>query len=86
MSDAEEWIDDLKPTGDLAEQRRPVIDEPDDPERAVSLEPVSALTEADEADVADQREEVPFDDEPTSSEEGAGVGVLASDDEGFLEQ
>lgn len=83
MSDAGERIDDLKPTADLAEQQRPALDEPDDPERAVSPEPVSALTEADAADVADQREEVPFDDEPVPAEDaepdGGAVPPLEQD-------
>jgi hypothetical protein len=63
MSDAGERIEDLKPTADVVEQERPDVDEPDDPERTAGPVGSSGVTEADAADVADQREEVPLDDE-----------------------
>ncbi|WP_067200683.1 hypothetical protein [Microbacterium sp. XT11] len=63
MSDARDRIDEDKPTADLLEQDRPDVDEPDDPEYAVSSAPLTDAREADVADVADQREEVPLDDE-----------------------
>lgn len=87
MSDADEWIDDLKPMADLAEQQRPAMEEPDDPESAIAVEPVSGLIEADAADVADQRQEVPFDDEQISSggEAARHDEVLPSDGEGYAD-
>lgn len=62
MSLSDESIDDLKPTADLQEQSRPAEEEPDDPEAPVSPGPVDGIT-ADPLDAADQRREVPLDDE-----------------------
>lgn len=63
MSDAGERIEELKPIPDLVDQGRPEIDEADDPEHTVSSPSAGDASEADVADVAEQRLEVPIDDE-----------------------
>lgn len=63
MSDARERIEELRPIPDLVDQGRPEIDEADDPEHTVSSPSSADVSEADVADVADQRLEVPIDDD-----------------------
>ncbi|MBO0982075.1 hypothetical protein [Microbacterium sp. SD291] len=63
MSIGDDPIEDQKPTADLQEQQRPDFDEPDDPESPAEAEPPFDRAEADPADVADQHEEVPLDEE-----------------------
>lgn len=63
MSDAADPIEEQKPTADLREQERPDLDEPDDPEAPVTASTALDGAEADTADVVDQREEVPLDDD-----------------------
>ncbi|GAT73544.1 hypothetical protein [Microbacterium hydrocarbonoxydans] len=62
MSDADP-IEEQKPVADLREQERPDLDEPDDPESPVTASTALDGAEADPADVVDQREEVPLDDD-----------------------
>jgi hypothetical protein len=64
------WADDPEvPDADADEQRRPVVDDPQesDPETAAGRDASARLTEppleADEYDVADQSVEVPLDDD-----------------------
>jgi len=63
VSDAADRIDEEKPTADLLEQERPDVEEPDDPERALATGPGIDVREADPVDAAEQREEVPLDDD-----------------------
>jgi hypothetical protein len=60
-------IDAAKPDADLQDQSRPEVDEPEDPEVAVAAPgpgPLDVdLADADSADAADQRTEVPLDEE-----------------------
>lgn len=56
-------IDDQKPVADLQEQQRPDLESPDDPEAPALGEPDLGDLEANPADVAEQRQEVPLDDE-----------------------
>lgn len=62
MSIHDDPIERQKPEADLQEQMRAETEEPDDPETAVADGPLTEV-EADPADAAEQRREVPFDDE-----------------------
>lgn len=63
MSIGDDPIEEQKPTADLQEQERPDLDEPDDPESPGAAAPPFDRLEADPADVADQHQEVPLDDD-----------------------
>lgn len=56
-------IDDVKPEADLQEQERPAEETPDDPEVPQPSAPDPHPIEADPADAAEQRLEVPLDDD-----------------------
>lgn len=56
-------LDDQKPVADLQEQERPDLEEPDDPEAPALGTPDFAHSDANPADVAEQQEEVPLDDD-----------------------
>lgn len=68
MSIADDPIEDQKPSADLQEQRRADLDEPDDPESTVSPSTPLDGAEADSADVAEQRAEVPLEDDRRDEE------------------
>lgn len=63
MSIGDDPIEDQKPTADLREQERPDLDEPDDPESPGVVGPPFDRFDANPADVADQHQEVPLDDD-----------------------
>lgn len=63
MPDGIDPIDDQKPTADLQEQERPEIDEPNDPEAPPVAAPDFGGSEANPADVVEQRQEVPLDED-----------------------
>lgn len=56
-------IDEQKPTADHQEQERPEVDDPDDPETPPVAPPDFGGPDADPADVVEQREEVPLDED-----------------------
>ncbi|MBP3978831.1 hypothetical protein [Microbacterium sp. BLY] len=56
-------IDDVKPEADLQEQERLADETPDDPEVPQPSAPDPHPIEADPADAAEQRLEVPLDDD-----------------------
>lgn len=63
MSLSDQPIDEVKPEADLQEQERPDLEVPDDPEVTTTGEPDVHSVEADPADAAEQRHEVPLDDD-----------------------
>ena len=63
MSIGTDPIDDQKPTADLQEQERPEVDEPNDPEAPPVAAPDFGGSDADPADVVEQQEEVPLEED-----------------------
>lgn len=63
MTEQGETLDDDKPSADVEEQQRPETEEPTDPEATVSGGEERDGVEADAADVADQRREIPLDED-----------------------
>ncbi|WP_336502159.1 hypothetical protein [Microbacterium paraoxydans] len=64
-------IDDVKPEADLREQERLAAETPEDPEAPTPSAPEPHPIEADPADAAEQRIEVPLDED--------GLDELADD-------
>lgn len=56
-------IDDQKPMADFHEQERPEVDDPDDPEAPPVAPPDFSGSDADPADIVEQQEEVPGDED-----------------------
>ncbi|WP_149085688.1 MULTISPECIES: hypothetical protein [Microbacterium] len=63
MSFTDHPIDDVKPEADLQEQERLAEETPEDPEVPAPSSPEPYPIEADPADAAEQRIEVPLDDD-----------------------
>lgn len=74
MSTADERIEDDKPVADQAEQERPAVEEPEDPERTASAGTPLDSGEANPADVSEQRDEVPLDDDEVPLDEDDELG------------
>lgn len=63
MSRADERIENEKPIADHAEQERPEFEEADDPERTAAEGTPLDSGEANPADIVEQLDEVPLDDD-----------------------
>lgn len=70
MSLNEHPIDDVKPEADLREQERLASEAPEDPEAPAPSAPEPHPIEADPADAAEQRIEVPLDEDDLDDDEG----------------
>ncbi|MCT1479086.1 hypothetical protein [Microbacterium sp. p3-SID336] len=80
MSQSEQPIDEIKPDADLQEQERPEVETPDDPELLVPPVPEAHPIEADPVDAAEQRREVPLDDDRDTELPDDGYDAIIGDD------
>ncbi|HWS51236.1 MAG TPA: hypothetical protein VN241_09515 [Microbacterium sp.] len=63
MRTGDDPLDAQKPMADLQEQQRSDLENPEDPEAPSPGAPDFAQTEADPADLAEQHDEIPLDDD-----------------------